>query len=163
MIAVFDEALEITIVSAPKKLFVAEKVIDEERREKKRKEQDVLRLATGGVDGIGLDVAVALVGRRQRHPVRGGVDEPLFVDAVRDDQQVIGAGQIPVDARALRQIGVPRFLDVGVAPHIQLSPVRVRGREEIPVLHRLAEHGVGDVVRGKPEGLDAQQRLSVFR
>ena len=76
----------------------------------------MLRLATGGVDGVGLDVAVTLVGRRQRDPVRGGVDESLFVDAVRDDQQVIGAGQIPVDARALCQIGVPRFLDVGVAP-----------------------------------------------
>src|SRR5436853_172069 len=38
--------------------------------------------------------------------MRGRIDEPLFVDAVRNNQQAIGAGQIPVEAGALRASGV---------------------------------------------------------
>ena len=47
MIAVFDDALEITIVSAPKKLLVGEEVVDEERSEEEREEEDVLGLEAG--------------------------------------------------------------------------------------------------------------------
>jgi hypothetical protein len=115
------------------------------------------------VHGIRLDVAVALVGRRQCRPVRRGVDEALVVDAVGDDQQVAGAGEVAVDARTLREVGVPRVLGMGVAPHVQLPPVRVRCREEAPVVHRLSEHGVGDVVRRQPKGFDPEKRLPVLR
>ena len=126
-----------------------------------RRRTRVLCLAARRVDRVGPDVAVALVGRGQRRPVCGGVDEPRLVDAVGDDQQVAGAGQIPVDAAALGQIGVARLRYVGVPPDIELSPVRVRSREEVPVAHRLAEYGVSDVVRGQSEPLDAKEGLSV--
>ena len=162
MIAVFDEALEITIVSAPKKDSSARKSSIRNDVKNSGKNRMCSASRVDRVDGIGLDVAVALVGRWQRGPVRGGVDESLLVDAVWDDQQVAGARQVAVDADALRQVGVPRLLDVGVAPDVELSPVRVRGGEEVPVVHRFAEHGVGDVVRGQPERLDAKEGLSVF-
>jgi hypothetical protein len=73
---------------------------------KERKEQDVLGLEVGRVHGIGLDVAVALVGGGQRGPVRRGVDKALLVDTVGDDQQVAGAGEVAVDARTLRKVRV---------------------------------------------------------
>ena len=74
-----------------------------------------------------------------------------------------GARQIAVYTHARRHVGVSRILDAGVAPDIQFPPFRVRGREEVPVVHRLAEHRVGDVVRCQPEGLDAKQGLAVVR
>jgi hypothetical protein len=156
MIAVFDEALETTIVSAPKKSSSARK--SSMRNEVKKSGKNRMCSASRSAE-----YAVALGGRRQRGPVRRGVDEALVVDAVGDDQQVAGAGEVAVDAPPLREVGVPRVLDVGVAPHVQLSPVRVRCREEAPVVHRLPEHGVGDVVRSQPKGFDPEKRLPVLR
>jgi hypothetical protein len=106
MIAVFDEALQMTIVSAPRKFSSARKSSIRNEVKKERKEQDVRGFAVGRVDGVCLDVAVTLVGGRQHGPVRGGVDESLLVDAVGDDEQVAGAGEVAVDAHALREVGV---------------------------------------------------------
>ena len=144
-------------------VLVGEEIIDEERREEKREEQDVFGLAVGRIDGVGLDVAVTLVGRRQLGTVRRGVEEALLIDAGRDDHQVAGARQVAVDPNTFRHAGMPGLLDVGVTPDVQLPPARVRRREEVPVVHRVTEHGVGDVVRGQPERLDAEQRLAVFK
>jgi hypothetical protein len=93
----------------------------------------------------------------------GRIDEALLVDAVGDHRHMAGARQISIHSHTRCQIGVPRILDVGVSPDIQLSPLRVRGREEVPVVHRLAEDGVGDVVHRQPERLDAKQSLAVVR
>jgi len=81
MIAVFAEALEITIVSAPKKSSSARK--SSTRNEVKN------------VDGVRLDVAVALVGGRQLGAVYGGVDEPLVVDAVGTTSRWLAQGKYP--------------------------------------------------------------------
>ena len=67
-----------------------------------------------------------------------------------------------------RRGGLPRFdsldfalLDLGEAPHRDAPPA-VSGREEVPVGHRLAEDGVGDVVRRQAKGPDAKEGLSGF-
>ena len=45
-------------------------------------------------------------------------------------------------------------------PHTGMRPQPCSAREEVPVVHGLAEHRVGDVVGGQPERVDAQHRLA---
>jgi len=74
-------------------LLVVDLVVNQERRVEQRPEEDLLVLAIGVVDRIGVGAPVALVGGGQRRPVRRGVDETVIVDAVGDDEQVVRGRQ----------------------------------------------------------------------
>ena len=50
--------------------------------------------------------------------------------------------------------------DAAEAPHRHLPPVLLRRREELPVAHRVAEGGIGDVVGREGEGVDADPHLA---
>ncbi len=92
--------------------------------------------------------------------MRRAIDEAMSVDVLGRHQQVAGGRQVAEHARArLEALGI-RLGDVGEAPHRHPAPT-LRGREEVPVAHRLTEDRVGDVVRGESECIDLQQSLPV--
>ena len=70
------------------------------------------------------------------------------------------------DMRCSREITIETFTDCdGVhragfdgreTPYRDHTPVCLTRRKEIPVVHRVPEHGVGHIVRGKRKGIDAE-------
>jgi hypothetical protein len=139
---------------------VVEKVVDEEGREEQRPEHHAVVLERGIFRRVGVDPAVPVVGARQRCAMRRGVDESPRVHATGCDHEVRRRREIAVDTGARCDVIVRACDDLGVSPHGNPSPyVRVRRREEVPVLECIAQYGVGDVVGRESETVDAQQRL----
>ena len=53
--------------------------------------------------------------------------------------------------------------DIGKAPDRHVSEARLPGREEVPILHRIAKCGIGDIIRRQGEALDFEQYLTFFQ
>jgi hypothetical protein len=83
------------------------------------------------------------------------VDETTIVEAARLHDQLVRHRQVAVDTSAFGELTDGGLHDVGEAPHRHATPVDAivgrAGREEVPVLHHVAEHRIGDVVGGESE------------
>ena len=142
---------------------VAEEVVDYERGDEERPQQHVLRLTFATVDAVGLHIAVAAVDRGHGLAGRGHVRESLLVTASGLDDQLVGQGEVPVDAPPYSQIRCVRLDDVAESPDWDSAPrhpVFIRCGEALPVPHGLAVDGVGDVVGGQAEGVDPDTCLA---
>jgi hypothetical protein len=146
----------------PEEVRVIEEVVDQERGEVERPEQHLLVLVSLLVEGQAGDPHVAVVGGRELRPVRRRVDEVERVGAVRLHDEVGSWRQVPEDPRPLRHSVRLAGYHVGEAPDRHPRPAVLIDREELPVVHRLAHHRVGDVVGGEAEGVDTEQHLTVL-
>ena len=123
--------------------------------------QRLLGLALGAVAGVGAAACVVVVDRVQRAAVLGAVDEAAGIGACRLHDQLVGEREVAVEALADLHRLVARLDRLAEAPHRQAAGGRIAAGEEVPVAHRLAEGGVGDVVRGQGERVDPHSHLSV--
>ena len=91
------------------------------------------------------------------------VDKTIRVHPIRLHDQMRCRGQVAIKAlahrKALNRAGRHR----GKAPNGDHAPPRIGRGEEFPVVHRLAEHRVGHVVRGECKVLNVQQHFTHFK
>ena len=88
------------------------------------------------------------------------ITEATGVDPAGLDEQVTRRRVVPVQPIADFHTVGARLRNFGESPQRHQPPTRT-GREELPVAKRVAEHRVGDVVRGQPDTINAQQRFAV--
>ena len=143
----------------PEEPVVGQVVVEQERGEEEGPQQHLLVLVPLVVDRIATDGPVGVVGGREVGPVGSGVDEAALVDPVGRDHEVPRHREVAEHAHPFGNVVAGRADDIAEAPHRDPAPAGLGG-EEVPVRHRVAEHAVGDVVRGQAERVDAQQRLA---
>jgi hypothetical protein len=144
----------------PGETVVGELVVEQERGPEQRSQQHLLVLVALLVTRVGVGEGVVVVDGRQLCPVRGDVGEAVLADAVGPDHEVGRGREVPVHPPAGREPVVLGGGDVGKAPDRDPPPPGL-GREEVPVVHRVAEDGVGDVVGGQAEARDLEQRFTL--
>ena len=110
------------------------------------------------VAGVGRDPPVLVVDHGQAGAVRRPSTKPR-ADALGPHDEMGRHRQVAVDALAFGQRGHGRPRHVRAAPDGNAPPAGL-GREEVPVAHRVARDGVGDVVRGEREAVDPELDLA---
>ena len=138
---------------------VGEEVVDQERGDEERPQQRLLALPARAASRVGGRRTIccrrrpAPCGARRRRRTRCAHPRGLH-------HQCVPSGSSRSSARPT---ATPSARDsvTSQSPRPECSPRRRRGRKEIPVLHGLAEGGVGDVVRGQREVLDGQPRFAL--
>lgn len=149
---------------------IAELIVDHERGREQRVHHHLHPLAVGPVQRVGGAADVAVVGPGEPGPMDRGVGETTGVGAARGDHQLVRHRQVAVETLTDLDIARSRLDDLAEAPHRHPPPDGAIGlgaialgracREHVPVAHPLAEHGVGDVVRGEREGVDRDADLA---
>ncbi len=140
---------------------VAEHVVDQEGGGEQRAQHHLQVLGALAVEGVRVGALVALVGGGQGAPMLRLVPEPAGVGG-RGHDEVRGRRQVAVHPRAALEALGPALAHLGEAPH-RHPPPALRGGEEVPVGHGVAEHRIGDVVGGQAEAVDLQQRLTLVQ
>jgi hypothetical protein len=88
------------------------------------------------------------------------VDEAGRADARGAHDEMRGHREVTVEAIADGDLIVAGFGDHGESPRRHVAP-GVRRRKELPVIRRVACHGIGDVVGSQTEALHGEQDLAV--
>lgn len=135
-------------------------VIKDERQPEHRAQHHHQQVVGAGFGGIRPGVHV--VGAGQPGPVRGAFGEGGPAGPFGAQRDPGGHGTQAERAATRLDAGNAAGADPEVPPHRDAAPSRA-GREQIPVAQRVAQKGVGDVVRGQPEPLDFEQHLALAR
>ena len=112
---------------------------------------------------VGVGEHVPVVGRSHRLAVRREILKRARLETSGLDDELVGHWEVPVDAPPDRELGHIRLDDVTETPDRHPAPVPAAGvggrrGKEVPVLQRITERGVRDVVRRQRERVDAQTR-----
>ncbi|MDT4835016.1 hypothetical protein FQZ97_686700 [compost metagenome] len=140
---------------------VGHEVVDQPRGDEQRAQQRLQVFGVGGVQRVGVAAEVLVVDRGQLGAVRRRVGEARGREPVGAEHRARGHRPVAVEPFAHGHARVQRLHHAREAPHRDAAPAFFLGGKELPVAHRIAEGGVGDVVGGERKAVDAHAHLAV--